>query len=143
MDSADITGSPDGMLARLVAATNAHNLDGLVDCFQPDYVNETPAHPARGFVGRDQVRANWHQIFAAVPDLHTEVLRSATAADSVWAEMEMSGTRKDGSRHLMRGVVVFGVVQGRAAWARFYLEPVQEGGADINSVVASQVGAGR
>jgi ketosteroid isomerase-like protein len=143
MDSADITGSPAGMLARLVAATNAHDLDGLVNCFQPDYVNETPSHPARGFVGRDQVRTNWQQIFAAVPDLHTEVLRSAVAADSVWAEMEMSGIRRDGSRHLMRGVVVFGVVGGRAAWARFYLEPVQEGGADINSVVASQVGARR
>src|SRR3954447_19728402 len=32
-------------LHRLVAATNAHDLDALVDCFTPDYRNEAPAHP--------------------------------------------------------------------------------------------------
>jgi ketosteroid isomerase-like protein len=129
------------MLERLVTATNAHDLDGLVDCFQPDYVNETPAHPERGFVGRDQVRTNWKQIFAGVPHLRLSVSRSATAGESVWAEMEMSGTRRDGAQHLMRGVVVFGVVDGRAAWARFYLEPVLDSAANIDSVVASQFGA--
>ncbi len=140
MDSANIQGSPAAMLERLITATNAHDLDGLVDCFQPDYVNETPAHPARGFVGREQVRANQQQIFAAVPDLQVTVLRSAVSADSVWAEMEMSGVRADGSPHLMRGVNVFGVADGRAAWSRFYMEPVQEGGPGINAAVASQLG---
>ena len=140
MDSASIQSSPAAMLERLVAATNAHDLDGLVDCFRADYVNETPAHPARGFVGREQVRANWLQIFAAVPDLHATVLRSAVTADAVWAEMEMSGIRRDGSQHLMRGVNVFGVVDGRAAWSRFYLELVEEGGPTINAAVAAHVG---
>src|ERR1700712_2157276 len=132
MDSAK-NQAPAAMLDRLVTATNAPDLDGLVDCFQADYVNETPAHPARGFVGREQVRANWLQIFAAVPDLQVTVVRSAVAADTVWAEMEMSGIRRDGSPHLMRGVNIFGVVDGRAAWARFYLELVQKGGPDITA----------
>src|SRR5664279_3034738 len=90
------------MLERLVRATNDHDLDALVDCFAADYRNETPAHPGRGFVGRDQVRKNWEQIFAFVPDVTAEVVRSAADGNTVWSEWEMRGTRPDGSTHLMR-----------------------------------------
>src|SRR6478735_10286292 len=106
--------TPQSVISRLVDATNAHDLDALAGCFAPDYRNETPAHPARGFSGREQVRRNWQQIFAAVPDLHAVVLRSAVAGDTVWSEWEMSGTRRDGTAHLMRGVILFGVNAGRA-----------------------------
>lgn len=136
-------GSPLSLLQRLERATNAHDLDVLVDCFTEDYRNETPAHPARGFTGREQVRANWAQIFAGVPDVRTEVLRSVAGPDTIWSEWEMSGTRRDGVPHLMRGVVIFGVEAGRAAWARFYLEPVQEGGGDVDAAVRAQVRATR
>ena len=50
------------MIERLRRATDAHDVEAIVACFTDDYVNETPAHPARGFVGRDQVRANWSRI---------------------------------------------------------------------------------
>ena len=139
MDPANTLDSPAAMLERLVRATNAHNLDGMVDCFTADYRNETPAHPARGFTGREQVRINWQQIFAAVPDLQVNVLRSATAGDTVWSEWEMAGTRQDGTAHLMRGVILFGVMADRASWARFYVEPVQLGGGSIDSAVAAQL----
>jgi len=66
-----------GVLTRLERATNARDINTLVACFAPDYRNETPAHPARSFVGRDQVRRNWEQIFAGIPDLTAKVLRSA------------------------------------------------------------------
>jgi hypothetical protein len=36
----------------------------------------------------------------------------------------MHGTLRDGSAHLMRGVMVFGVVGDQARSCRFYLEPV-------------------
>ncbi len=141
MDQQD---GPAGMLARLCAATNDHDLDALVDCFTPGYRNETPAHPDRGFQGLDQVRRNWQQIFAAVPDITAEVLRHAvdedTDGDTVWSEWEMRGRRRDGVAHLMRGVIVFGVVGGRAAWARFYLEPVQQGGGGAEEAVRATVG---
>jgi hypothetical protein len=39
----------------------------------------------------------------------------------------------------MRGVIVFGVRDGLAAWARFYLEPVQEGVGDVTDAVRRQV----
>src|SRR6478736_10236662 len=93
-------------LDRLLAATNEHDLDALVGCFSDDYENETPAHPARGFRGRTQVRRNWEQIFAFVPDIHVEVVRSAVDGGTVWTEWEMRGSRRDGKPHWMRGVIV-------------------------------------
>src|SRR3954453_13685872 len=128
--------SASGVIDRLIRATNDHDLDGIVDCFAADYRNETPAHPARGFVGREQVRRNWTSILAAVPDVTATVLRVAVDGDTVWTEQEHRGTRPDGDVHLMRGVVVFGVTDGAIAWARFYLEPVQEGGSPVDEVIA-------
>lgn len=132
---------PAALVRRLSAATNAHDLDALVTCFAPAYRNETPAHPERGFVGREQVRKNWQQIFAAVPDISAEVLRLTVEGSTVWSEWEHRGTRPDGSPHLMRGVVIFGVERGCAAWARFYLEPVNDTG-DVDDAVQRQVRPG-
>jgi ketosteroid isomerase-like protein len=128
------------VLRRLERATDEHDLDTLMDCFASDYVNETPAHPARGFRGREQVRENWRQIFAGVPDLRARVLRSAVDGGSVWTEWEMSGTRRDGAPHLMRGVIVFGIADERIVSARFYLEPVDISGTDVNAAVRAAVG---
>jgi ketosteroid isomerase-like protein len=132
---------PAAMLARLEQATNDHDVETLVDCFAVDYVNETPVHPARGFRGREQVRSNWRQIFAGVPDLRAAVRRSAVDGGTVWSEWEMWGTRRDGAAHLMRGVVVFDVEDGRATAARFYLEPVDHGSTDVNAAVQTAVGS--
>lgn len=127
------------MVQRLKQATDTHDLEALVSCFAPDYRNETPAHPERGFTGRAQVRANWTQIFAAIPDLTCEVLRCVADGDTVWSEWEHRGTRRDGTAHLMRGVVIFGVADGAAVWARFYLEPVQDEAGSVEEAVRRQV----
>ena len=124
---------------RLVSATNQHDLEALVACFSEDYLNETPAHPARGFRGRAQVRRNWEQIFAFVPDIRVEVVRSAVDGDAVWTEWEMGGTRRDGKPHRMCGVIVFGVGEDTIRWARFYLEPVDESGATADDAIREQV----
>lgn len=140
MNPASNVESPAAMVDRLVRATNAHDLDALVDCFTADYRNMTPAHPSRGFTGRDQVRRNWQQIFSAVPNLHADVRGSAVVGDTIWTEWEMIGNRRDGAGHLMRGVILFGVIGGRASWARFYLEPVDERSGSIASAIAEQLG---
>ena len=111
-------------LAGLLKATNAHDLDGIVDCFTPDYVNRTPCHPGREFTGTDQVRRNWAAILTAVPDLVATVIGESTSGDQVWSEWEMRGTRRDHTPHLMRGVMIFGVEGDRARSCRFFLEPV-------------------
>ena len=134
-------GDPAALARRLCAATNNRDLAAIVACFSPGYRNLTPAHPSRGFTGREQVRRNWEQIFAAIPDLRAEIVRSAVDGDTLWSEWEHSGTRPDGSPHLMRGVIIFGVTDGLADWARFYLEPVTEGGEDADAAVRGQVGS--
>lgn len=128
------------MVERLQRATNAHDIDALVACFAEEYENVTPVHPARGFRGRDQVRRNWEQIFANVSDLRAEILGHAVDGDTAWTEWEMRGTRPDGSAHLMRGVIVFGVHDGVARSARFYLEPVDEATTTVDDAVRNQVG---
>ena len=112
----------------------------MVDCFAPDFVNETPAHPSRSFRGRDQVRRNWAQIFAAVPNLEADMVDSAIRGDTVWTEWEMRGTRLDGAPHLMRGVSIFKVAGDEFTSVRFYLEPVEQAGADIDAALRSALG---
>jgi ketosteroid isomerase-like protein len=134
---------PAAVLERLLTAVNAHDLDGLVSCFAGDYLNETPAHPQRGFRGSDQVRTNWAQIFAGVPDLCARVPRTAVDGDTLWTEWDISGTRPDGTAFLMRGVIVFGITGARIASARFYLEPVEEISGDVDAHTRRVVGANK
>jgi len=61
------------------------------------------------------------------------VPRIAVDGDTVWTEWDMSGTRRDRAAFLMRGVCIFGVTEGRLAWVRFYLEPVEETSGDVDA----------
>ena len=85
------------------------------------------------------MRRNWQQILGFVPDLRAEVTRSVIDGETAWTEWEMTGTRGDGSAHQMRGVVLFGVREGLAQWARFYLEPVDLTGGTVDDAVREQV----
>jgi ketosteroid isomerase-like protein len=132
---------PAAVVERLMAAVNAHDLDALAACFARDYRNETPAHPRRGFRGREQVRRNWAQLFTGVPDLRARVLGTAAEGGRVWTEWELAGTRRDGAAFALRGVVIFGVGGGQITSARFYLEPVEETSGDVDAQTARVAGA--
>jgi len=135
--SVDLNG-PGAVIDRLCRATNAHDLEALIACFALDYRNDTPVHPARSFQGQAQVRKNWERIFAAVPNIAASV-RWVADGPTIWSEWEMHGTRLDGSRHLMRGVIVFGVNHDQVDWARFYLEPVQDDDLDLDGGIDEAV----
>jgi ketosteroid isomerase-like protein len=128
------------VVERLRKAVDDHDLDALVSCFAENYRNETPVHPGRGFEGHEQVRTNWQRIFAGVPDIRAELLRTAVDGDLVWSEWEMRGTRRDGAAHMMRGVFIFQVVDDQAPSARFYLEPVDAGDDGIDGAITRAVG---
>jgi ketosteroid isomerase-like protein len=130
---------PTETIERLAEVTNAHDLEALVACFAEDYQLETPAHPSRRFQGREQVRRNWEQIFAAVPDIRTEIRSIAIDGDRAWSEWDMRGTRRDGSAHHMAGVIVFGVRDGLIRWGRFFLEPVDGASTSMDDAVRQQV----
>ncbi len=133
-----VNGSSDplSMVQALADATNAHDLDALVSCFADDYLNETPVHPDRGFRGVEQVARNWRRLFAGIPDLTASVLATATDGSTVWTEWQLSGGRRDGTAHLIRGVIIFDVTDGKAVRARFYLEPVEQSSGDVDAAIA-------
>ncbi len=127
--------SPTAVLERLHAAMNQHDLEGFLQCFDENYQSAQPAHPARVFRGREQVRTNWSSIFSGVPDFQAQLLNSTAQGDTAWAEWQWTGTRADGTRLDMRGVTLFGIQEGRITWGRLYMEPVQDVGTGIDAAV--------
>ncbi|MBA3251397.1 MAG: nuclear transport factor 2 family protein [Geodermatophilaceae bacterium] len=125
---------------RIQEAIAAHDLDALVRQFSPNYRNETPIHPARSFTGAEQVRANWAEIFRAVPDLRADLVRHAVDGTTEWAEWAWQGTRVDGQPLQMAGVTILGLSGGRVDWARFYVEPVDHGSQEVAAALAQTVG---
>lgn len=125
----------DGPVRRMIAAANRHDLDAMVAEFSDDFENITPIHPAQSFTGNAQVRRNWENLFAGIPDLHLTV-HDATAADgTVWMEWSNAGTRRDGTAVEMAGVSIFTVRDDRIGGVHFYLEPVDHGTRDIDTAV--------
>ncbi len=116
---------------QLIAAMNRHDAGAVAAFFAADYRSEQPLHPNRGFGGSEQVLANWTSVFEGVPDFVAERVASASAQGMVWSEMRWQGTYRDGSPFLMRGITVLGIRDNKIAWARLYMEPVEEGGGDI------------
>jgi ketosteroid isomerase-like protein len=135
--------NPAEVVERLARATSRHDLEGIVACFAEGYVNQTPTHPQRSFVGRDQVRRNWEQILTGVPDITAQVLASAVDGDTVWSEWQMTGTRLDGALHEMRGVIIFDVAGEHVRAARFYLEPLERESGTVHDAVHRTLSAPR
>jgi ketosteroid isomerase-like protein len=127
-------------MRRLNAAMNAHDIEAFLACFRSDYRSGQPAHPDRAFDGRQQVQRNWSAVFAGVPDFRSELLRSAVDGDTIWSEWHWRGTQSDGSQLEMAGVIVCRVRDGQIAWARLYMELVEQAGAGIESAVRRMTG---
>lgn len=111
---------------RMIQAANRHDLEAMVACFAPDFRSEQPFHPERNFTGPEGVRNNWSIFFATMPDFHVEVLDEAREGDTVWAELHYRGTQADGTNQSTRGVTLLGIQANQIAWARLYIETVQE-----------------
>jgi ketosteroid isomerase-like protein len=123
------------VIERLREAMNRHDPDAMVECFDPDYRSEQPAHPNRGFGGKGQVHKNWSGMFESFPDLEARVLRQSVAGDVVWNEWHWSATGLE-----MAGVTVMGIREGRISWARLYMEPVEQAGQDIDEAMRTITG---
>jgi len=137
---ARVHASPQEVLERLHLAMNEHDLAGFLACFGPDYRSEQPAHPNRGFSGRDQVEKNWAALFSGVPDFHAELVAATADAHTFWAEWRWSGTRAGKPPLDMSGVTLFGVEDGLIAWGRLYMEEVEAAGGDIDETVRRLAG---
>jgi ketosteroid isomerase-like protein len=128
---------------RLRDAINAHDIDAMVACFDPEVRSEQPAHPGRGFRGSQDVRKNWTVIFAGVPDISAEILRTAISDETAWVDWRWSGKRRDGEPFNMRGVTVQEIEDGRIRAVSLYMEPVDIESAGNASAIRAATGAGR
>jgi hypothetical protein len=107
---------------RLIEAINAHDLDAIASTFAEDVDTSHPAHPARAFVGRENVRQNWVMILKAFPDIRIEVVDSVTVGDDFWGEFHYI---RPGAAD-MRGVIVITERGDEIVRSRFFMEEVDE-----------------
>ena len=130
-------------LVRLQQATNDHDLDALVDCFAAEY--RTRRRRIRAVRSKEPSRsaATGGRSSSSFPMCGPACSGMRSTGSDVWSEWEMSGTRVDGTPHLMRGVIVFGLQGERAASARFYLEPVDQTGSTVDDAVRRSRACGR
>ena len=118
------------VVERLRDAVNQHDLDELLECIDEGYRSEQPAHPNRGFGGKEQVRKNWSALFESFPDFKAELLRYTSEGETVWSEWHWNATGLN-----IAGVTLFGVRAERIVWGRLYMEPVEEDGEDIDEAM--------
>jgi ketosteroid isomerase-like protein len=126
---------------RLRDSINARDIEAMIACFDPEVVSEQPAHPARGFRGSENVRTNWTMIFAGVPDIKAEIVRTAVRDHTAWVDWRWSGRRRDGEPFNMLGVTVQEIADGRIRAVSLYMEPVEiEGSGNSVAIVAATGG---
>jgi hypothetical protein len=126
--------NPKLIVERLEKAMNDHDIDAFVDCFDPFYFGEEPAHPNRAIRGREFVRKEWANVFSRIRDFHAKVISIAVEKDTVCVEWHWTGTQLDKSKLDVRGVTILGVKEGRFVWARLFMEPVDEAGTGMKIV---------
>jgi hypothetical protein len=125
------------VIERMQDALNRHDLEAFLECFDTNYRSEQPAHPNRGFGGKEQVHKNWAGMFESFPDFEAQLLRYTADGGVVWSEWHWTATGLN-----MAGVIIMGVKEDRIAWARLYMETVEEDGQDIDQAMRSITEAG-
>ena len=101
------------LIEDLPSAIKRHDLDAFLACFDEAYESEQPLRPECSFRGRDGVRRNWSANLANRADLRWDLVDGCFGADAAWCEWRWHGTRLDGERFDVRGVVIYGIEDGR------------------------------
>jgi ketosteroid isomerase-like protein len=135
MTERDGFGPAAEVVRSLHRAVAAHDVEGIVAHFAPDYALEDPVRPDRSFRGAGQVRRNWAHLLAAMADLRVEEHRVIAEGSMVWAEIAISGHLADGSERALRGVMIFRIEESLIAEGTFYLSPVVRDGLDADAAV--------
>jgi hypothetical protein len=122
------------LLERMRAALDAHDLDLFVSFFREDYVGERPRHPGAAVSSREDVRRNWEEVISDVPDLRVDVPAAVQDSNTIWSEWRAYGTARSGAMLELRGVIIFGIQDDLVAWARMYMEPVEQEGLTLDDI---------
>ena len=79
-------------------------------------------------------------MFARIPDLRVEILRSVQDGMTTWSEWRWWGTRTDGVPVDVRGVTLFEIRNGEIVAGRLYMEDVELEATGIEEAVQSRSG---
>jgi ketosteroid isomerase-like protein len=133
--------SPTAIAESFVAAISRHDPDAVASCFALDYEDVAPARRGEVVRGRDEVRANFEHLFAAMPDVTASILNVVERGNEAWIEWRMSGARPDGSAMEFVGVNIFVVEDDAFRWGRIYTELARDAGG-IEAQVGRMTGDG-
>jgi ketosteroid isomerase-like protein len=99
-------------------AFNRHDLDALMDHMTEDCVFDASAGSephGRRYVGREDVRRGFADVFATFPDGQWDEGRHLVAGDRGLSEWVFRGTKTDGTRVEVNGIDVFTFRDGKIA----------------------------
>ena len=98
------------VLVRFMAAWNARDVDGLMDCMAADCAFHASAGPeaeGRRFIGREAVRASYAAMFETFPQAAWTADSHHVAGDTGLSEWRFVGTDKSGNSVDVQGCDIF------------------------------------
>ena len=113
----------EGFLQSFADAFNAHDIKAIMSHMTDDCVFEASAGPdvdGQKFIGQDQVKKAFEDVFATFPDARWSNTRHFIAGDRGFTEWIFTGTRKDRVKVEVTGCDLFTFKDGKIAVKNSY-----------------------
>lgn len=113
----------EDFLQSFADAFNAHNIKAIMSNMTDDCVFEASAGPyadGQQFIGQEQVKKAFEDVFATFPDAHWGNPRHFVLGDRGFTEWIFTGTKKDGTKVEVTGCDLFTFKDGKIAIKNSY-----------------------
>lgn len=108
----------EGFLQSFADAFNAHDIKAIMSHMTDDCVFEASAGPdvnGQKFIGQEQVKKAFEDVFATFPDAHWSNPRHFIIGERGFTEWTFIGTKKDGVKVEVTGCDLFTFKDGKIA----------------------------
>jgi ketosteroid isomerase-like protein len=126
----------------LRAAQNRRDIEAVVALVDEEHEASSLVHPSEAFRGREQVRKNRTALFDRVPDLRSELVRTAVEGRRGLEGMALDRHTCGRAAPGHEGVLITGIRDGRIVSGRLYVEQVEDLGVGIDEAVDEMAGGG-
>lgn len=113
----------EGFLQSFADAFNAHDIKAIMSHMTDDCVFEASAGPdvnGQKFIGQEQVKKAFEDVFATFPDAHWSNPRHFIIGERGFTEWVFIGTKKDGVKVEVTGCDLFTFKDGKIAVKNSY-----------------------